>query len=295
MMRAADAFREVSTELRSCGVEDAGKEAEVICARFAGIERVAFYRDNPVVSGDQLEGIRQALARRKMREPLQYIVGYADFYGLKIKVGPGVLIPRPETELIVEEAIKFLAEGTVGSREEENAMRRTPRALRILDLCTGSGCVALALAKEIGNAVVYGTDSSEKALEYADLNARMNNAEDVTFLKGDLYEPVEGLQFDLVVSNPPYVRRKAIDSLQPEIAAWEPREALDGGEDGLAFYRRIFALASRHLAPEGSLIVELGDGEAEAAVRIAGEAGLVCASLIRDYGGIERVLRLVLR
>ncbi|HWR58672.1 MAG TPA: peptide chain release factor N(5)-glutamine methyltransferase [Thermodesulfovibrionales bacterium] len=283
-MRALEGVREVSAFLRDCGIADSQKEAEAIISDYAGVGKIALYRDNPTLSACQEEEIYRVLKRRQAREPLQYIVGLVDFYGLKIKVGPGVLIPRHETELIVEEAIKTLKLSSLCVTSENR------NALRILDLCTGSGCLALALAKEVRNSQVTGIDISEKALEYAALNATINGITNVTFIKGDLYEPVYGSRFDLIVSNPPYIKRSEINHLPPEIRTWEPVSALDGGEDGLLFYRGILSRSSDYLADDGSLIMELGHGEAAAVMELAKEAGLKPVSLVKDYAGIERIL-----
>ncbi|GAB4407239.1 MAG: peptide chain release factor N(5)-glutamine methyltransferase [Thermodesulfovibrionales bacterium] len=287
MISAIDGLREVSQCLSYYGIEEPQKEAEIILSRCIGIERVSIYRDNPVLSPRQIKTIEGVLERRSEREPLQYILGDVDFYGLRIKVGHGVLIPRPETELVVEEVLKMLR-----SNQE---IRTRYSSLRILDLCTGSGCIALAIARHCPDLKVYGTDVSEKALGYARENRRINSIKNVTFLKGDLYEPVKGMRFDIIISNPPYIRRMDIRNLQPEIKMWEPIEALDGGEDGLQFYREILRHSADYLNNRGSIIMEVGSGEAEDVLRIAEALGLRCASVIKDYSGIERVLCLVRR
>ena len=287
MIRASEGMREVLKVLGGYGIEDPRKEAEIILTQCLDLERVALYRDNPVLSPLQVETLGKVLERRGLREPIQYIIGHVDFYGLTIKVGPGVLIPRPETELVVEEVIK-----TVKSRQSEVITQRlkdpgqsaTKERLKVLDLCTGSGCLALAMAKEFPGAEVIGSDVSERALEYARQNALMNGIGNVTFLRGSLFEPLEGMRFDIVVSNPPYIRRTEIETLQPEIKDWEPMEALDGGEDGLRFYRRILLHSGEHLeegkvvdVPAGQvgrrvedLAVEVGYREA-VATDVAGE------------------------
>jgi len=296
MIKALDGLREVSARLGGYGIEDPHKEAEIIFTRCMEMERVALYRDNPTLSPVQREEIRRILERRGRREPLQYIIGHVDFHGLKIRVGPGVLIPRPETEIMAEEVIKAVKCKASGVKGEEDSSHFTRHSsLRILDLCTGSGCLAVALAKEFPAAEVFGTDISEKALEYAMMNASINDIQNVTFLKGDLYEPVKGRTFDIIVSNPPYIRKEEIRTLQPEIRGWEPLEALDGGEDGLQFYREIFSRAPQYLVQGGSLIMELGRGEAADVLKIAEKSGLGCAALVKDYSGIERILRLSLR
>lgn len=283
MINAIDSLREVSSILKGYGIEYPHKEAEAILT-ILGIDRVALYRDNPALSAVQMDELKSVIQRRQRREPLQYIIGHADFYGMKMNVGPGVLIPRPETELIVEEVIKAV---------KRHSSRVTHYGLRILDLCTGSGCLALAIAKHFENSDVVGTDFSEKTLEYAGENARINGIRNVTFMQGNLYEPLRGKRFDIIVSNPPYIKREDINNLPAEIKSWEPVEAIDGGEDGLHFYRRIISQSPDYLFSGGSLILELGQGEAEDVMRMAENYGLKCVSLIRDYAGIERVLHLI--
>lgn len=293
-MRASDSLKEISAALRRNGVEDSYKEAEIIVTRCIGIERTVFYRDNPVLSNDQTRQVREVLERRRKKEPLQYIIGHVDFSGLTINVGPGVLIPRPETELIVEETIRAVTRNAVRmASEDQDPQRFTHHGLRILDLCTGSGCIALAIARRFPGASIFGTDLSETALKYARENALRNGVANVTFLRGDLYAPLDGGRFDIIVSNPPYVKREEIAALQPEIREWEPPEALNGGEDGLRFYREIVSRAPQYLAEGGSLIMELGAGEAGEVLGIAEKAGFRPLSLIRDFAGIERVLHLI--
>jgi release factor glutamine methyltransferase len=283
-MKALDKIREAMELLKQYGIEDANRESEIIITHCLGIDRTVLYRDNIEISKEELEKIDEFLKMRSKREPLQYILGYVDFYGLKIKVGKGVLIPRPETEILAEVAI-------------ETVKREALSVMRILDLCTGSGCLALALAKEFPAAKVYGTDISKLAIQYAEENARINRIGNVTFLEGSLFEPIKKLPtvdcplftFDLIVSNPPYIKRDDIKNLQLEIKNWEPVEALDGGEDGLDYYRAIIQEAKGYLKREGFLIFEIGAGQSEEVRKIAKDADFGNISLIKDYAGIERI------
>jgi len=278
-----------------------------------------------------LENIDSFLDRSSKREPLQYILGYVDFLGMKIKVGKGVLIPRPETELLAEVAIRtvrsqqsdqpllisnppsppfskgglggFEKGGSKGGNEDSGGISNLSLVTRhsslfILDLCTGSGCLALALAKEFPDARVYGTDISEVAIEYAEKNAEINGIKNVTFLKGSLFEPLRELfaahhsliTFDLIVSNPPYIKRGDIKILQPEIKDWEPVEALDGGEDGLNYYRAIIPESRNYLKDSGCIILELGISQADEVRNVAEHAGFRDISFKKDYAGIERII-----
>jgi len=292
MTNAIDGLKEISSVLKGCGLEDTYREAEVILD-YLGIGKVALYRDNPVLSGIQMEQLKKVADRRRRSEPLQYIMGHVDFCGLKIKVGPGVLIPRPETELLAEEAIEAVKRNALCViNKDYNLSPITHHPLRILDLCTGSGCLALAIAKNFEDCSVVGIDLSETALEYARENAKINGIRNVTFRRGDLYEPVRGDKFDIIVSNPPYIKRGDINGLAAEIKNWEPIEAIDGGEDGLRFYRAALSRAADYLFKGGSFIFELGQGEMEAVREMAAEAGLMFVCVTKDYAGIERVLHL---
>lgn len=272
-MKAINKLREVAGILKGCGIEGAQKEAEIMLARGAGIETLEMYRDNPDMTDSQICAAEKLLSRRLLREPLSYIIGHEEFLDLTLEVGDGVLIPRPETELMAEHAIK------------------TTKAQTILDLCTGSGCLALALARRISSSQVYGVDISDIAVGYAKRNAVRNNISNVTFLKGDLFEPFKEREiFDLIISNPPYIRSGDIIGLQPEIREWEPKAALDGGEDGLDFYRRIIPSARGYLKDRGMLILEIGAGQADDTADMIKSAGYSCFRIIKDYNGIERIL-----
>ena len=203
---------------------------------------------------------------------------------MKIKVVQGVLIPRPETELLAEEVIKLFAVH--------------PSPFNALDLCTGSGCLALAIAKHFPDARVYGVDISKDAIRYAKENAELNGIRNAIFLNGSLFEPLGQLlthnssllTFDVIVSNPPYIRSGDISNLQPEINKWEPRNALDGGEDGLSYYRKILSDARRYLMPGGVIFLEIGEGQAEEVSSIAMQNGFYNISTIKDYACIERIV-----
>jgi release factor glutamine methyltransferase len=287
---AADKLKEI-TRLFS-GIEAPAREAEILVTETLGINRVRLLTALPEISGKDAEYIDLLAARRLKGEPMHYIIGHVEFHGLRIHVGKGVLIPRPETELMVEEAIKLIrAAGRQQSLfSSKTAEEQDGGRISILDLCTGSGCIALALAHEIERASFIGVDSSESALSYASRNAEQNRIYNVTFLKGDLFSPLDsGSRFDFIISNPPYIRSRDIDSLQVEIREFEPLAALDGGEDGLDFYRSIVKEAPRFLKDTGMLILEAGADQADDIRLIASEAGFGDFGFIRDYAGIERI------
>src|SRR4030065_1073590 len=246
-MKALDKLREAADFLKRYGIEDAVRDAESILTHCLEIERTAFFRDNPALQENVIERIDGFLVRRSKREPLQYILGSVDFLGITIKVGKGVLIPRPETELLAEEAIKLIRSQKLNPPAPPFAKGGNGR-VTILDLCTGSGCLALALAKEFPLAYIYGTDISEVALRYAKENEEMNGIKNVTFLNGSLFEPLGELftihslllTFDLIISNPPYIRRDDIRNLQQEIKDWELVEQLVGGEKAFINIKPLF-------------------------------------------------------
>jgi release factor glutamine methyltransferase len=279
-MNALDKLKEAKEFLENFGIDNAWREAELIISHCTGKDRIILYRDNPEITEDIISKIDECLKRRSKREPLQYILGYTEFRGLMIKVGRGVLIPRPETELLLEEAVKIIS----------NFEFRISN-FKILDLCTGSGCVALSIAREFPDAQIYGTDTSEIAIGYARQNSELNRINNVIFMKGSLFEPIkDNPEFNLIVSNPPYIRRNDIKNLQPEIKNWEPLKAIDGGEDGLDYYREIISESKGFLKKGGSLILELGIDQSEAVKKMALDAGFIEITLIKDFNEIERIL-----
>jgi release factor glutamine methyltransferase len=273
--RALDLLGFVSRALAAHGVPDPERDAAVLVSEAMAIDTVAIYRDNPSATERARGRLEEMVLRRCGREPLQYITGRVEFFGLRLGVGRGVLIPRPETELLVEEAL-----------------RRLPgdRALEVLDLCTGSGCLALAVASNLPAARVTGTDLSAEAIRCARENARANGVGNVTFLEGRLFEPVGDALFDAILSNPPYVESGEIPGLAPEVRDWEPRAALDGGPDGLDFFRLILPGAEARLGPAGLLIMEVGQGQAARVSALAVSSGLRVLSVFKDLAGIDRAI-----
>lgn len=276
-MTAFEKIKEITEALKNCGIDDAEIESEIIICDCLGIDKTILYRDNPVLSDEDVKKMDENTGRRIKREPLQYILGYVEFYGLKIKVGKGVLIPRPETELMAEEVIK-------------KSKVQSPK-FKVLDLCTGSGCLALAIAKSFPEAEVYGTDISRQAIQYASENAKINNITNAGFFKGSLFNPVaQFAPFDIVVSNPPYIRSGDIPSLQPEVRDWEPRNALDGGDDGLYYYKEILKAAKRYIKQGTLIFLEAGEGQAGVIEMIACDKGYRDIRIVKDYAGIERIV-----
>jgi release factor glutamine methyltransferase len=297
-MRVLELLRKTIRSLEEAGIDDALSDAEMLVFHAAGLERLAAYVNNPETGRLISARVSRLLQRRLKGEPVQYIIGQVEFAGLAVKVGKGVLIPRPETELLVEEAVKAVRskKPEAGSQPDRPVVPDSSSSachlpLSFLDLCTGSGCIALALAKEFTGAKVYGTDISGKALAFAKRNAADNGLQNVTFIQGPLFGPVKGMTFDLIISNPPYIRREELDTLQQEIRDWEPVEALDGGEDGMDFYRAILLSAGEYLKAGGLIFFELGYGQAEEVLKFAKRQGFKDISVITDYAGIKRILK----
>lgn len=278
-MTALKHIKDITAFLKRCDIDDAAKEAEAILMHILGIDKVKLYRDAPELSSWKTRKIDKILARRAKREPLQYILGNVDFHGIKIKVGSGVLVPRPETELIVDEVIKTV----------ENCNSK----IKILDLCAGSGCIALAIAKNIPDSYVFGADISNKAVCYAKKNASANKIKNIKFFCGNLFEPVaEFYPFDIIVANPPYIKTSDIQNLQPEIKDWEPLAALDGGEDGLKYYREILSNAKNYIAENGTVLLEIGYGQSASVCEIAKANNFKNIAVMKDFSEIDRIISL---
>lgn len=276
--------------LKTHGIPDPGREAQLMLADLMGLKPAEVYlKRDAEVGPERLETLNEWLERRCRREPLQYITGSTEFRGLRLKVNHNVLIPRPETELLAGEAIAACAAAAAAKKKSS-----TPR---VLDVCTGSGCIAVAVAKEAPGALIIATDISPNALKLARENASANGvAGRIKFLEGDLFKPLEerGLEasFDIVVSNPPYVPGDELKEAQPEVRLFEPYRALYGGQDGFYFFKRIAAGAPEYLRPGGVLLVEIGFGQSREAVKIISETGeFEAPGIIKDLSGIERIVR----
>ncbi|MCB2188486.1 MAG: peptide chain release factor N(5)-glutamine methyltransferase [Deltaproteobacteria bacterium] len=261
-------------------VEAPRLSAELMLAQVLSCSRMDLYlRFDQPLSPAELAAYKELLLRRRQHEPVAYLLGRQGFHSLELRVGPGVLIPRPETELLVEEALAHLADQDYP---------------RLLDLCTGSGAVALAVATHHPGVAVVGVDLSARALAYARANAAaLGLAERVSWLQGDLWEPLAagGGFFEVITANPPYVAREDWDSLPAQVRDYEPREALDGGPGGLDLIRVILEGAGSYLRPGGWLLIEMGQGQAAGARRIAAATGVyVEIDTKLDLAGIERVL-----
>lgn len=320
-MTIREAYTEGMKTLLHKGILEADLDAWYLLEHVTGISRALYFSD----SGRVMDAGREAryfnlIEKRGLRIPLQHLTGVQEFMGFPFLVNEHVLIPRQDTEILVEEALAVL-----------KANRGTAK---LLDMCTGSGCILLSILKlmheDCGYVIgrseekhieqvdvflppdrscedsvrkaaadpsdrtavnfIYGTgaDLSEKALETAGKNAEILGAEAV-FYQSDLFEKIDG-RFSMIVSNPPYIRTGEIETLQEEVRAHDPRMALDGGADGLDFYRRIIRESPAHLLPKGSLLLEIGCGQAREVVGLMGEAGFQRISVKKDLAGLDRVV-----
>lgn len=273
----------VRVELRDHGIAEWRIEADVLLSRVLGVSRADFlsllYSGEDILTRSQALFLHELITRRLGGEPLAYIIGRREFYGLDLEVNESVLIPRQETELLVEVALEYLT-----------GRRREPGQTTVVDVGTGSGAVALALAARARNARIVGVDISRDALAVAARNRDRLGAESVEFVQGDMLTAIAG-SVDVIVSNPPYIPTSTLDSLAVEVRR-EPAVALDGGSDGLDHFRRLADQASERLAPGGALIVELMPEQMNAAIsvarRVMGNIAAVSARL--DLMGNRRAL-----
>jgi release factor glutamine methyltransferase len=278
----AEAIRKAAARLLALEIPNARLDAEVLLGHALARDRAWIL----IHMQDQLDdqgrrNFERDIERRSAREPLQYITGTQEFWGLPFKVTPAVLIPRPETELVVETAIKA-------------ANRKSTPV--IVDLCTGSGCIAISLAKELPHARIFATERSYAALDIARRNARQNSVADrVRFLAGDLFDPLEEMDLrkniDIIVANPPYIRSDELPTLQPEVRDYEPEMALIAGTEGTEIAERIILQSPEYVKPGGSLVMEMGIGQADALRVIIDETGKYGPiEVLKDLSGIERVI-----
>ena len=265
-------YRQICTQLESAGIENAQVEAGLLLSHFCGVgASELLFRKNENFVCDALE---KAVLKRMQREPLQYLLGEWEFFGLNFSVSPDCLIPRPDTELLVEKAIALL-----------------PPDARFADFCTGSGCIVTAVLVNRPDTTAVAVDAFENTLEMARKNCTVNGVEaraELVLL--DLLQPLDGAfaqKFDCILSNPPYIPTEVVKGLAPELAH-EPQAALDGGEDGMRFYKHFLSQSEHVLKPDGLWIFEIGYDQEQAICSLAAELGFAC-TVERDLGGNPRV------
>jgi release factor glutamine methyltransferase len=276
-------LRWATDDFRGRGIESPRLDAELLLGHALGLTRIQLIVDSkrPLAS-EELARVRDLVKRRRAREPIAYILGQREFYGRVFRVDRRVLVPRPDTEALVDVALE--------------RTRAVSMAMRALDLCTGSGCVAITLARERPTAGVFASDVSDDALAVARDNAVRLGAYNVAWRRGDLFDAVEpSRRFDLVTANPPYIAAGEVPTLPLDIRQFEPHLALSAGDDGLDVLRRLVARAPTHLAAGGVLATEVGAGQAAAVVAMFEGAGFADVEVRRDYGRIERVVSGMLR
>ncbi|AFV03919.1 Methylase of polypeptide chain release factors [Dehalobacter sp. DCA] len=279
--RPMELLRQGTQYLGQCGVADARVEADLILAFVLKTTRDKLYAERDrVIASPEKEIYNDFLKRRGQREPLAYLLKTREFMGLDFFVDPSVLIPRPETELLVEKVLKL---GKNIGRERENKEVST----KVLDLCTGSGAIAVAVAYYWNQASVVAVDMSSEALTVAKINAAKMNV-NIDFRLGDLFAPVQGEKFSLIVSNPPYISEQEILECPPEVRK-EPVLALLAGKDGLDFYRRIAMKATEFLSNGGIILVEIGYSQGTQVRELFKAAGYQ-TELFSDYAGLDRIV-----
>jgi release factor glutamine methyltransferase len=266
-----------TSDFRARGIENPRLDAELLVAHALKIDRMRVILDSArPLEGAELAQLRDLVKRRRAFEPIAYLRGEREFYGLVFRVDKRVLVPRPDTETLVDAAL---------GRSAHVSM-----AMRQLDLCTGSGCVAIAMARQRPTAQVWASDVSPDALAVARENALRLGAYNVAFVEADLFGAFAGKRFDVITANPPYIPTAEVATLMPDVRDHEPKLALDGGEDGLDLVRRIVEGAPEHLEEGGVLAMEIGAGEAPATVALFEARGLVDVRVHRDIARIERVV-----
>lgn len=277
-----ESLAEAEQKLIAAGVEDVRTNVEYLAVHAMSLthrSELRFRLDREITAAEA-KTFHELIHRRARREPLQYILGEWEFFGLPVKVSPDALIPRPETEILVEQALRESA--------------KLPGSISILNIGTGTGCIALAIAKHLANASVLGIDVSEGAIELAKENARILGISNVSFQAEDIFSDewlnTQPRAFDIIVSNPPYISSVDFELLEPEVNRFEPRLALTDESNGLSFYRRISQLAPKLLPERGRLLVEIGFGAKEWVEKILQKSGQEVLRTVSDLAGIPRVI-----
>lgn len=277
-----EVYREGSSRLEQAGIEEAVLDARLLLEYVCETDRnTLLAHGDREVTQEEYKRYQELLEKRAAHVPLQHLTGHQDFMGLDFLVNDQVLIPRQDTEILVEEVLRNLHDG-----------------MRILDMCTGSGCILLSLLQYSNDCEGVGVDLSEEALQVARANydrlKREKPEMKAVFVKSDLFREAAEFsgedKFDLIVSNPPYIRTDVVEGLMPEVRDHEPRMALDGLEDGLHFYREIAREATKYLVNGGSLYYEIGYDQAEAVRDIMEQEGFTEIQVVQDYAGLDRVV-----
>lgn len=271
-MKYREAMQEGEKILQEAGIVDAKNDAWLLLAMVCKVDHTYYYMHmEEELMSEQQDEYRVVIRKRAEHVPLQYITGEQEFMGLPFKVNSNVLIPRQDTETLVEEALKVIRPG-----------------MKVLDMCTGSGCILISILKNVLNVEGVGCDISKQALIVAKENAKLNNVV-ATFERSDLFDHVTET-FDVIVSNPPYIRTEEIAMLMPEVCQFEPVGALDGKEDGLFFYRKMIAESSKYLNPNGVILFEIGYDQGQDVSLMLKEAGYQDVQIVKDLAQNDRVV-----
>lgn len=289
-----DAIRWGTARLAAQSIESPRLNSEILLGHILGLRRLDLYLkfDRPLAAAE-VEAFSAVIERRLTGMPVQYITGTAECFSLTFSVVPAVLIPRPETEVVVERAISAIQPLI---QEDDLDLFRQGQRRTVLDVGTGSGVIAICLARRFPTLTVYASDLSPEAIAVARQNAACHGVADrITFLTGSLFDPLAGLglegALDMIVSNPPYIRHEELERLPREVRDFEPRLALDGGEDGMAIHRRLVEGASAYLKPGGLLIMEMGEDQAAALGQVlTGQARFHGVTIHQDYNRRDRVV-----
>jgi release factor glutamine methyltransferase len=269
-------LKRAGTFLKSKGLSESESDAEVLLSFILQTKRSKLHlMRSQKLTDIQVSRYEKYILRRSKREPVAYITGLAGFMDFEFKANKNVLIPRPETEILVETALK------IAKKENKNS---------VLDLCTGSGCIAVSLAKLGKFKDITASDVSGSALEIAKENARINNVLDISFVKSDVFDGISGKIFDIIVSNPPYVSYEEYDALEPELK-YEPEVALMAEDGGLFFYKKIASKAGKYLKDNGFILIELSAYKASEIKQIFSTGGYKNIEIIKDYAGLPRILK----
>ncbi len=283
MPTISQAINEGSRRLHAAFVDQERRTAGLLLCKVMGIDRTHLLtRSEERIGEAEYRAYLALIERRAAGEPVQYLTGHQEFYGLDFLVTPDVLIPRPETEFLIERVLNLVVGPEQGSP-------------LIVDVGTGSGCIAVTLGRHLPRARLIATDASHAALDVARANAKRHGVRDrIEFLEGDLFEPLAGLALetaiDILVSNPPYVNEENVELIQREVREWEPHQALFGGVDGMDFYRRLLADGSKYLKPGGYLVVEIGYGQLDSITDAVAVSPWNLVDVTRDLQGIPRTL-----
>lgn len=273
-MKISDVLKNTTERLRRAGIDTANLDAKLLLCKFLKKDKL-FLVVNSEKEIEIDEKYMELVSRREKHEPMQYILGKAEFYGLDFKVNKNVLIPRPDTEVLVEKVISFVKNNSY----------------TILDIGTGSGCIPISILVNCPNAKAYAADISADAIEVAKENARLNNVDKkITFLNIDILNDFPDFSIDCIVSNPPYIEEEVIPTLMEDVKGYEPDIALNGGPDGLIFYRRIAQEGYKILRKGGLIAFEVGYTQAKAVEEILIKNGFAQTEIIKDLAGIERIV-----